>query len=97
LAATNGAVMFMQNSYLVLRVEGALAMSKLLSHEKAVDLVRPNLGNVVKAFLLIMDEIDFEPLVEALRNIVDIYGEEVAPYALSLCEKLSGIFIRLTE
>lgn len=72
-------------------------MSKLLSHEKAVDLVRPNLGNVLKVFLLIMDEIDFEPLVEALRNIVDIYGEEVAPYALSLCEKLSVAFIRLTE
>jgi hypothetical protein len=43
-----------------------------------------------------MDEIDFEPLVEALRNIVDIYGDEVAPYALSLCEKLSAAFIRLT-
>lgn len=96
MAATNSAVMFMQNQYLVLRVEGALAMSKLLSHEKAVDLVRPNLGNVLKAFLLIMDEIDFEPLVEALRNIVDIYGEEVAPYALALSEKLSVIFIRLT-
>lgn len=51
LAATNGSVVFMQNSNLVVRVEGALAMSKLLSHEKAVDLVRPNLGNVLKAFL----------------------------------------------
>ena len=89
--------MFMQSPFLVVRVEGALAMSKLLSHEKAVDLVRPNLGNVLKAFLLIMDDIDFEPLVEALRNIVDIYGEEVAPYALALCEKLSVAFIRLTE
>ena len=86
----------MQSPNLVVRVEGALAMSKLLSHEKAVDLVRPNLGNVLKVFLLIMDEIDFEPLVEALRNIVDIYGDEVAPYALSLCEKLSAAFIRLT-
>ena len=30
-------------------------------------------------------EIDFEELVGALRVIVDVYDEEVAPYAVSLC------------
>jgi len=41
-----------------------------------------------------MDEIDFEDLVGALRKIVDIYEDEIAPYAVSLCQKLSEAYIR---
>lgn len=41
-----------------------------------------------------MDEIDFEDLVGALRKIVDIYEDEIAPYAVSLCHKLSEAYVR---
>jgi hypothetical protein len=44
-----------------------------------------------------MDEIDFEDLVVALKKIVDIYGEDIAPYAVSLCRKLSEAYVRLTN
>ena len=47
--------------------------------------MRPGLGNVLKMYLRIMDEIDFEELVGALRIIVDTYDDEIAPYAVSLC------------
>ena len=42
-----------------------------------------------------MDEIDFEDLVSALRKIVDVYTDEIAPYAISLCQKLSEAFVRI--
>ena len=42
-----------------------------------------------------MDEIDFEDLVGALRVIVDVYEEELAPYAVSLCQKLAESYVRL--
>lgn len=32
-----------------------------------------------------MDEIDFDELVEALQELVNVYHEEIAPYAVSLC------------
>jgi len=41
-----------------------------------------------------MDEIDFEDLIGALRKIVDIYEDEIAPYAVSLCQKLSEAYVR---
>jgi len=44
-----------------------------------------------------MDEIDFEDLVKALKNIVEIYGDEINPYALSLCMKLSEAYVRLVQ
>jgi hypothetical protein len=70
----------------VVRVEAAMALSSLLKHQEAVvGFLRPGLGDVLKMYLKIMDEIDFEELVGALRIIVDTYDEEIAPYAVSLC------------
>ena len=42
-----------------------------------------------------MDDIDFDELVEALQEIVKVYEEEIAPYAISLCQKLSTAYVRL--
>ena len=75
----------MINPSLVVRVNAAIALGELLDHQAAVDFVRTNLGPVLKVFLEIMDEIDFDQLIHALRKIVEVYGEEVAPYAVSLC------------
>ena len=72
-------------------------MSELLDHEVAVEFIRPGLGNILKIFLKIMDEIDFEDLVGALRKIVDVFGDDIAPYAVSLCQKLSEAFVRLIK
>lgn len=44
-----------------------------------------------------MDEIDFEDLVGALRKIVEVFEEEIAPFAVSLCSKLSEAHIRLSS
>jgi len=80
----------------VVRVEAAMALSSLLKHQEAVvGFLRPGLGNVLKMYLRIMDEIDFEELVGALRIIVDTYDDEIAPYAVSLCQKLSEAYCRL--
>lgn len=79
---------------MAVKVEAALAISALLDHEVVQDFIRPGLGNVLKIFLKIMDEIDFEDLVGALRKIVDIYEDEIAPYAVSLCQKLSEAYVR---
>mmetsp|Transcript_10551 Transcript_10551/g.7883 ORF Transcript_10551/g.7883 Transcript_10551/m.7883 type:complete len:192 (+) Transcript_10551:1740-2315(+) len=44
-----------------------------------------------------MDDIDFDELVQALKNIVTVYEEEIAPYAKGLCGKLSEAFVRLVN
>lgn len=87
----------MHSEHIAVRVDAALALSQLLDHEEAADLVKPALGNVLKIFLKIMDDIDFEDLVLALKKIVEIYGDDIAPYAVSLCQKLSEAHIRLMQ
>ena len=83
--------------HVAVKVEAALAISALLEHEQVQDMVRKCLGDVLKVFLKIMDEIDFEDLVGALRRIVEIYQSEIAPYAISLCQKLSDAYVRCVK
>lgn len=95
MAATDLIVQHLYSTHIAVKVEAALALSALLDHQTTIDLIRPGLGNILKIFLKIMDDIDFEDLVSALRKIVDVYQEEIAPYAISLCQKLSEAYIRL--
>ena len=80
---------------LPVRVEAALALNALLEHELAVEFLRPGLEMLLKTYLKIMDDIDFDGLVEALRKLVDVYQEEIAPYAVALCQKLGEAYLRL--
>ena len=80
---------------LPVRVEAALALNNLLNHEIAIEFIRPGLESLLKTYLKIMDDIDFDALVHALQNIVDIYGEQIAPFAVGLCNKLGEAFVRL--
>lgn len=87
----------MYSPHIAVKVEAAKAISSLLAHDEAVEFIRPGLGDILKIYLKIMDEIDFEDLVKALKNIVEIYGDEINPYALSLCMKLSEAYVRLVQ
>jgi hypothetical protein len=69
----------------------------MLDHDAAVDFIRPGLEMVLRVFLKIMDDVDFEDLVAALRKIVEVFEDEIAPFAVSLCTKLSEAHIRLSN
>jgi len=51
---------------LPVRVEAALALDRLLVHDLAIEFVRPGLESLLKTYLKIMDDIDFDELVLAL-------------------------------
>ncbi len=83
------------HSELPVRVEAALALHKLLRHDLAINFLRPGLEMLLKTYLKIMDDIDFDELVEALKTLVEVYHDEIAPYAVSLCSKLGETYLRL--
>ncbi len=45
----------------------------------------------------LIDDIDYDELINSLKKIVDVFEEEIGPYALDLCSKLSEAFLRLSE
>jgi len=64
------------------RVSAALSLNNLLVHESVINFVRPALSQLLMSYLTIMDDIEFDELVTALQNIVEVYQSEIAPYAV---------------
>ena len=85
----------MQSGELPVRVAAGIAIKGLLSHETTVNLLRPCLDSLLKIYLKTMDEIEYDELVLALKRIVETYDEEIAPYAVNLCQKLSDAYMRM--
>ena len=82
---------------LPVRVNAAVALIKLLAHPVAVEFVRPGLAEIIRIYLTLIDEIDYDELINSLKTIVDYFEDEIGPYALQLCLKLSEAFVRLSE
>lgn len=80
-----------------MRVNAAVSLIRLLDHPAAVEFIRPGLSQVIRIYLKLIDDIDYDELIESLKRIVDVFEEEIGPYALDLCQKLSEAFLRLHE
>lgn len=48
---------------------------------------------MLSEFFKLMNEVENEDLVFTLETIVDKFGEEMAPYAIGLCQNLVRIFV----
>lgn len=85
----------MQTGELPVRVSAAIAIKSLLAHEAAVNFLRPGLESLLRNYLKLMDEMDFDELVLSLKTIVEEYDEEIGPFAVALCQKLSEAYLKL--
>lgn len=87
----------LQDPELPVRVNAAVSLIKLLGHEIAQELIKPGLGQLIRHFLKLIDDIDYDELIESLKTIVEIYEAEIGPYAVELCEKLGYAYLRMLE
>ena len=82
---------------LPVRVNSAIALIKMLDQELAVNIIRPGLNDLIKIYLKLIDDIDYDELIESLKKIVEVFDDEIGPHAFNLCEKLGEAFLRLFE
>lgn len=95
--ALNSLYQCLLSNDLPVRVNAAVALVKLLDHPAAVEFIRPGLSDVIRIYLKLIDDIDYDELITSLKKIVDVFEDEIGPYALDLCSKLGEAFIRLQE
>ena len=95
--ALNGLYQCLQSNELPVRVNAAVSLIKLLDHPAAVEFIRPGLSEVIRIYLKLIDDIDYDELITSLKKIVDVFEEEIGPYALDLCQKLAEAFLRLDD
>ncbi|KQJ82085.1 importin beta-like SAD2 isoform X2 [Brachypodium distachyon] len=79
---------------LPVRVDSVFALRSFVEACKDLDEIRPILPQLLDEFFKLMSEVENEDLVFTLETIVDRFGEEMAPYALGLCQSLAAVFWR---
>ncbi|KAM0867045.1 hypothetical protein ACQ4PT_042251 [Festuca glaucescens] len=82
----------MRDPDLPVRVDSVFALRSFVEACKDLNEIRPILPQLLDEFFKLMNEVENEDLVFTLETIVDKFGEEMAPYALGLCQNLASAF-----
>ena len=67
---------------LPIKFAAALALSKMLDNEVAMEFLKPALKNLLEVYLKIMEDIDSEELIGALEMIMERFQEDICPFAI---------------
>ncbi|KAE8712327.1 Importin beta-like SAD2 [Hibiscus syriacus] len=79
---------------LPVRVDSVFALRSFVEACKDLNDIRAILPQLLDDIFKLMNEIENEDLVFTLETIIDKFGEEMAPYALGLCQNLAAAFWR---
>ncbi|KAL5998548.1 hypothetical protein ACLOJK_009491 [Asimina triloba] len=90
--AFHSVVFGLRDPELPVRVDSVFALRAFVEACKDLDEIRPILPQLLDEFFKLMNEVENEDLVFTLETIVDKFGEEMAPYALGLCQNLAAAF-----
>ncbi|EIE23737.1 ARM repeat-containing protein [Coccomyxa subellipsoidea C-169] len=84
---------------LPVRVDAVAALRSLVDafHEDDLPSIKPLIPSLLNQLFALMAEVESEDVVFTLETIVEKFGEEMAPFAVGLCQHLSQAFWRLQE
>jgi len=94
-AITTASLRALEDPALPVRVEAAGALRQLLQASKdrqLADLLRPSLPQIFDHCFRIMGDVGSDDVVQALEVVIDKFGDEIAPYAVALAQKLAEAF-----
>ncbi|KAK0608367.1 hypothetical protein LWI29_029702 [Acer saccharum] len=92
--ALHSVVAGLRDPELPVRVDSVFALRSFVEACRDLNEIRPILPQLLDEFFKLMNEVENEDLVFTLETIVDKFGEEMAPYALGLCQNLAAAFWR---
>ncbi|KAK4804484.1 hypothetical protein SAY86_004301 [Trapa natans] len=90
--ALHSVVSGLRDPELPVRVDSIFALRSFIEACNDLDQIRPILPQLLDELFKLMNEVENEDLVFTLETIVDKFGEEMAPYALGLCQNLAAAF-----
>jgi hypothetical protein len=80
---------------LQVRFESAMALSSLLNHKEVKELLKGNVLNLLQIYIKLMEETDFEEIMEIIQELIKIFTEESKDYIVQLSEYLIKYFNKL--
>eukprot|EP00834_Sanchytrium_tribonematis_P002641 NODE_86_length_22075_cov_1.190253.p1 type:complete len:884 gc:universal NODE_86_length_22075_cov_1.190253:4274-6925(+) len=84
-------------SSLPLSVYAAISISPLLKMSQLKPIISPNIAQIMSKMLELTNVIDMDILTEVMETIVDLYSNDMIPYAVELSTSLINSFMRILK
>ncbi|KAI8603528.1 armadillo-type protein [Dissophora ornata] len=85
----------LRDSQLPVKVTAALALRPMIRHEAVCEAMKPHLQFIMQELLAITNQIDVDTLSEVMDDFVEVFAQDLAPFAVQLCEQLRDTFLRI--
>ncbi|KAG0800763.1 hypothetical protein G6F22_001907 [Rhizopus arrhizus] len=79
------------------RFQAILALQHMIRYTTVRDATVPHLSFVMQTLLNLMNQVDMDVLVTALEEFVEIFSQQLSPFAVELCKQLSDTYLHLLE
>ncbi|KAF9898563.1 hypothetical protein BX616_003874, partial [Lobosporangium transversale] len=87
----------LRDQELPVKVTAALALRPMIRHEVVCEAMKPHLKFVMHELLAMTSQIDVDTLAEVMDEFVEVFAQDLAPFAVQLCEQLRDTFLRICE
>ncbi|KAK7203628.1 putative nonsense-mediated mRNA decay protein [Myxozyma melibiosi] len=85
----------LNDKHLPVQIEAALALQPLARHESIRNALSQNIKAVMAKLMELTKKIDMDPLIGVMEDFVDMFSEQLAPFAVELAEQLRDQFLRI--
>ncbi|EFC40708.1 importin-7 [Naegleria gruberi] len=87
----------LQDKQIPVRIQAGLTLSCLLNLENSIQQIRPILPQLLDVYMSIMNEMEHSTVVRSIELLVGAFAEEMEPFAVSICSRMSATYIRLLD
>lgn len=87
----------MADPELPVRVEAALALQPLIRHDIIRTAMQQNIPQIMQQLLKLANEVDVDALANVMEDFVEVFAQELTPFAVALCEQLRDTYLRLVR
>ncbi|KAI8969324.1 armadillo-type protein [Mycotypha africana] len=82
---------------LAVKVQASLALQPMIRHESVRNAMAPSLPFIMQTLLNLTNEIDIDTLANVMEEFVEVFAEQLTPFAVQLCTQLRDTFLRIME
>ncbi|BFZ61216.1 Nonsense-mediated mRNA decay protein 5 [Saitoella coloradoensis] len=79
------------------RVEAALALQPMIQHPEIKNAMVSRIPQIMEQLLNLSNEIDVDALANVMEQFVEVFSEELTPFAVQLTESLRNTFLRIMQ
>ncbi|KAG0768001.1 hypothetical protein G6F57_006285 [Rhizopus arrhizus] len=86
-----------RDTELAVKVQACLALQPMIRHESVRNAMAPSLPFIMQELLNLTNEIDIDTLANVMEEFVEVFAEQLTPFAVQLCTQLRDTFLRIME